>query len=118
MARPRANSVRVWTIHYPRYHHQQKKKSLYNPGLAAVVLLHFPIGGYYIYTIQSQDLASLWDRVIGSAYMFLFVFITLLKMTYTWLADDASPYAFAPEEMRRFDVPQKLAALGKATHNF
>jgi Protein of unknown function with HXXEE motif len=93
----------------------KKMRSFYNPGLAAVVVLHFPIGAYYIYLVQSRGLASIWDWLIGIAYLFIFIFVTLLKMTYTWLADENSPYVFAPEEMRRFDVPQKLTALRRAT---
>jgi hypothetical protein len=92
----------------------KKMRTLYNPGLAAVVFLHFPIGGYYIYIIQSRHLATVWDWVVGIIYMFLFMLIALIKMTYTWLADENSRYAFAPEEMQRFDVPKKLAALERA----
>ena len=39
-------------------------KSIYNPGLAAVVLVHIPIGIYYIYFIQTRGLAGVWMRVV------------------------------------------------------
>lgn len=89
----------------------KKLRTLYNPGLGAVVLLHIPIGSCYLYMIQSQSLASIWDWTIGVAYMSFFTFTALVKMTYVWLADKNSPYAFAPEEMQRFDVPQKITLL-------
>jgi hypothetical protein len=86
----------------------RKMRSIYNPGLAAVVLGHIPIGVFYIYYIQTHGLARVWDWVLGVAYMFAFVFITLLKMTYTWLADPESPFVFDEVEMRRFSVREKL----------
>ena len=85
-----------------------KLKSFYNPGLGAVTLLHIPLGIYYIYYIQSQELASVLDWVIGVVYMFLFAFIVVNKMTRIWLADKDSPYPFAEEEMKRFKVQKKL----------
>lgn len=92
----------------------KKMRSLYNPGLAAVVLLHIPIGAYYIYVIQSQHLVSTWDWAIGVVYLVLFQYVAFVKMTYSWLADKNSPYVFPPVEMRRFDVPHKLARLKQA----
>jgi len=88
-----------------------KLRSVYNPGLAAVVLGHIPVGACYLYHIHAQGLASVWDWVFGVAYMLAFQLVCLMKMTYTWLADRDSPYAFADEEMRRFDVRQKLERL-------
>ena len=85
-----------------------KLKTLYNPGLGAVVLLHLPLGIFFIYYIQSNALASGWDWIIGVVYMFLFGFIIVNKMTRTWLADKNSPYPFAEEEMKRFNVQEKV----------
>jgi hypothetical protein len=88
-----------------------KLRSLYNPGLAAVVLGHIPIGAYYLYYVHGHGLASVWDWAFGVAYMLAFQYIFLVKMTFVWLADQNSPYAFAEEEMRRFNVPEKLERL-------
>jgi hypothetical protein len=88
-----------------------KLRSLYNPGLAAVVLGHIPIGVYYLYYVHAQGLVSVWDWVFGIAYMFAFQYFFLVKMTYVWLADPNSAYAFADEEMCRFNVPEKLKRL-------
>jgi len=65
-------------------------------------------------TIQTRGLAGVWDWVFGLAYMFAFVLITLVKMTYTWLADRESPFLFDEVEMRRFSVREKLDRLRSA----
>ena len=88
-----------------------KLKSFYNPGLGAVTLLHIPIGIYYIYYIQSNSLSSIWDWIIGIIYMIAFAFIVVNKMTRTWLADKDSPYHFSEEEMKRFNVQEKVNKL-------
>jgi len=86
----------------------KKLGQFYNPGLGAVVLLHFPIGGLIIYHLISNHLATPVDWIGGIAYMFAFMFITLIKMTYTWLADKNSHYLFPEEEMTRFNVQAKI----------
>jgi hypothetical protein len=90
-----------------------KLRSLYNPGLAAVVLGHIPIGAYYLYYVHAQGLASVWDWVFGIAYMLAFQYVFLFKLTFVWLADLNSPYAFADEEMRRFNVSERLERLNR-----
>jgi hypothetical protein len=86
----------------------RKLGSFYNPGLAAVLLLHFPIGGFYIYYVHANDLVSRWDWAIAIAYMIAFMFFGVAKATYSWMADRNSPYPFAEEEMRRFDVIDRM----------
>jgi len=93
----------------------RKLRSIYNPGLAAVTLGHVPIGIYYIYYIQTHGLATVWDWAIAVVYMLVFTWVALVKMTYTWLADRESPYVFDEVEMRRFNVPEKLARLSRPT---
>lgn len=78
----------------------KKLGSFYNPGLAAVVLLHIPIGIAYLVHI-SQDVKAM-DWIAGVVYCVAFVYITLAKMTYMWLASINSPYPFAQDEMQRF----------------
>jgi hypothetical protein len=91
----------------------KKLGQFYNPGLAAVVLGHIPLGIYYIYYIHSNGLINGWDWVFGVVYMFLTAFIVVNKMTYSWLADKNSPYSFGEDEMRRFNVSEKLNRLKK-----
>jgi hypothetical protein len=64
-----------------------------------------------LFYVHTQGLVSVWDWVFGVAYMVAFQYVFLVKMTYTWLADRNSVYAFADEEMRRFNVPEKLKRL-------
>jgi len=93
-----------------------KLRSIYNPGLAAVMLGHIPIGIVYIYYIHANNLVTGRDWVLAILYMFAFQYVCLVKMTYTWLADKNSPYPFADDEMRRFNVPHRLEGLkGKAS---
>ena len=61
--------------------------------------------------LHAHGLASLWDWVFGVAYMLAFIYVGLIKMNFTWLTDPNSPYPFADEEMRRFNVPEKLKRL-------
>lgn len=85
-----------------------KLKTLYNPGLGAVVVLHMPIALYYIYYIQTMSIASMWDWVVAIIYMFLVAFIIVNKMTYSWLADKNSPHVFSEAEMKRWNVQKRL----------
>jgi hypothetical protein len=91
----------------------KKLGQFYNPGLGAVVLGHIPLAIYYIYYIHSNGIVTGWDWIVGIVYMILTAFIVVNKMTYSWLADENSPYPFAEEEMRRFNVPEKLQRLNK-----
>jgi Protein of unknown function with HXXEE motif len=86
-----------------------KMKTIYNPGLAAVVLGHIPIGVCYIYFIHTQHLAGVWDWVCGVAYLFAVQYFAFVKLTYTWLADRESPYPFSEVEMKRYGVLEKFA---------
>ena len=89
----------------------RKLRSIYNPGLAAVVFGHIPIGILYIYYICTHNMVGVEDWVFTVLYMFAFQYLGLLKMTFTWLADRSSPYPFAANEMRRFNVPHRLERL-------
>jgi hypothetical protein len=95
----------------------KKLKILYNPGLGAVVFGHIPIATYYIYYIQTQGLAGIWDWLGAVAYMLAFMYIAFVKMTYIWLADRDSPYQFSEEEMNRFSVRQKIDLLSVGNSN-
>jgi hypothetical protein len=88
-----------------------KLKSFYNPGLGAVLFIHMPVTIYYIYFVQSHGLASAWDWGVAVVYMIAFMAISLVKLTYTWMADKDSPYPFDEEEMRRFSVQRRIEKL-------
>ena len=90
----------------------KKLRALYNPGLAAVVLGHIPIGIWYLVEVYSKSMIDLWDWVFAVAYMALFMGVGMMRIGYGLLADENSPYPFAPEEIERFDRGNHLARIG------
>jgi hypothetical protein len=87
----------------------KKLGSFYNPGLAAVVLLHLPIGAWYIYAIHARGMVGRTDWLAAAFYLAAFMGIVMRKLGYGLLADEHSPYPFDAVEMRRFDVAGKIA---------
>lgn len=75
-----------------------KMKSPYNPGMASCLLLQGPIGVYYIWFVNTQNLATTADYVIG-------FFGTLLALVVLWLGpigllrSRKSPYPFTEAQM-------------------
>ena len=88
-------------------------RSWYNPGLGAVVLLHYPIGIYYCWYVAHNGLATTSDWIWGAVYMFLVAGAGVGVMTYKVLANRDSKWVFADEEMERFRVKEKLAKIAK-----
>lgn len=80
-------------------------KSLYNPGLAAVVLLHVPISVYYLWYISANHLASTADVVIGILVTILAALI-IVVLPMRVLASKTSPYPFSEAEMGGFAKPK------------
>lgn len=68
-------------------------KSFYNPGLAAVILLHFPIGIYYIRYVLAHGLASTRDFIWGSVATVVGAFVMII-LPMLLMASRTSPYAF------------------------
>ena len=89
-----------------------KLKSFYNPGLAAVVLGHIPIGIWYLVEVYAKGMISLWDWVFAVALMALLMGGGMKGIGYGTLADEDSPYPFALEEIERFDRLGHLARIG------
>jgi hypothetical protein len=89
----------------------RKLKSLYNPGLAAVVLGHVPLGVWYVREVHTRNMISIWDWAFAILYMALFIVVGMLKVGYGILADEDSSYPFAPEEMERFERRRRLARI-------
>ena len=86
-------------------------RSWYNPGLGAVVLLHYPIGIYYCWYVVHNGLATTSDWIWGAVYMFLVAGAGVGVMTYKVLANRDSKWVFADEEMERFRVKEKLTKI-------
>jgi hypothetical protein len=91
----------------------RKLRSLYNPGLAAVVLAHVPLCVWYLVSIYSEGTVPLWNWALAVAYLAGFIGIVMKLIGYGFLASNNSPYPFAPEEMDRFDRRGHLARLGE-----
>ena len=85
-----------------------KLKYFYNPGLAATVFGHIPIGIFYIYYIVANNLVDIWGWLLAVVYMFAFMFLNFYLIEQKLLSDKNSPYPFDPDEMKRFDVEKKL----------
>jgi Protein of unknown function with HXXEE motif len=83
-------------------------KSGYNPGLLTTVVA-VALGIYYVWHVESSDLASGWDWLGAVLLLPVFVVVVMLKLTFTWLADENSPYRFTEAEMQKWDVDRKLA---------
>ncbi|WP_222430371.1 HXXEE domain-containing protein [Streptococcus sp. sy004] len=86
-------------------------KTYYNPGLAACLLLHLPIGIYYIYYVTSNHLATGWDWFFGFTYTISAFLILLNWMTYKVLPNTATKYPFEAKEMQRFNMDQRVKKL-------
>jgi hypothetical protein len=89
----------------------RKLKTIYNPGLAAVVLGHIPLGVWYLREVQTSGR----DWAFAILYMAAFMAVGMMKVGYGLLADENSAYPFAPEEMERFGRRRRLAQIRGAS---
>lgn len=85
-----------------------KMKSLYNPGLGAVVFLHIPVGIYYLWYISSNNIVMRSDWIIGIIYTVVATVFILGFLTYVVFANRNTKYVFDDIEMKRFSVKEKL----------
>jgi hypothetical protein len=76
-------------------------KSLYNPGLAVVVFLHWPIGIYYIWYVTTNHLATTGDFVIGFIAT-LIAAALIVALPLRLMASKDSKYPFAQAELGGF----------------
>jgi hypothetical protein len=91
-----------------------KLRSLYNPGLATVVLGFLPLGAWYLFEVYSHQSVPPWNWGIAVVCMAFFSGVVMVRIGFGFLADKNSPYPFAPEEIERFDRSGHLARLGIA----
>jgi hypothetical protein len=70
-----------------------KLKSLYNPGLATVLFLHFPIGLYYMWYVITHGLATPADFLVGIALAIVAGGLTIV-LPMRLMGDRNSPYPF------------------------
>jgi hypothetical protein len=86
----------------------RKMGSIYNPGLFAVVFLHWPIGIYYILYTYAQGLVQLWMWPVAILLVAIVAFFGVNMSVTRWFKDPDSPYPFSEKEMSRFHVREKL----------
>ena len=90
----------------------KKLGQFYNPGLGAVLLGHVPIGIAYIYfAYQSMSISAI-DWGLSVVYTILMVVIVGF-VGHKLLANPNSPYPISEEEMKRFNVEEKLVKMAK-----
>ncbi len=87
-----------------------KMKTFYNPGMGAVVFLHWPIGIYYIWYIYANGLVQALDWIVAIACVVAAV-IFIVVLPVRLLQDKNSEYPFSKEEMERFHMKEKLVKL-------
>ncbi len=87
----------------------RKMHSLYNPGLFAVIFLHWPIGLYYIWYVVVNGLVQWWMWPVALVILAAAAFYGVNMPVTHWFKDPASPYPFSEKEMARFHVREKLA---------
>ena len=86
-----------------------KMKSIYNPGLGAVVFLYIPVGVCYFRYITVHQLASGAAWAIGISYTIIATGFILGYLTYIGFFDRNSKWCFDEAELKRFHVEEKIA---------
>ncbi|MCC8142846.1 MAG: hypothetical protein LIO97_02255, partial [Tannerellaceae bacterium] len=83
------------------YWNNKKLKTWYNPGLASVVFLHWPIGIYYIWYVSTNHLATVTDYIIGFIGSWLTMLVLWLGPV-SLLRNRKSKYPFTNSQMYRY----------------
>ena len=86
-----------------------RMKSIYNPGLGAVVFLHIPVGVCYFRYITVHQLAGGATWAIAIVYTIIATGFILGYLTYIGLSDRNSKWCFDEAELERFHVEEKIA---------
>ena len=82
-------------------------KTYYNAGLATVLLGHVPVAYFYIQYIVSNNLATVWDWVIGFGLMVVWYVIGIRVIINKSFENMNSPYPFDKTEMDKFQKAYK-----------
>ena len=90
----------------------RKLKAWYNPGLAAVMLGHVPLGIWYIVEVTNQGLVHWWDWILAALCLGFFTGFIMNVIGFHLLASKNSPYPFAPEELSRNNRKERLRRIG------
>jgi hypothetical protein len=76
----------------------RKAKTMYNPGLFAVLFLHIPVGYWYIDYILSHGLVTASDWILGIAYFIAATYILIIKGN-MWMKSDKSKFNFTKKQL-------------------
>ncbi|WP_068501287.1 HXXEE domain-containing protein [Paenibacillus kribbensis] len=79
-----------------------KAKTLYNPGLFTALLIHVPVGIWYIHDVVKRDMSTGMDWVLGTIYFILAVYVFIIKGN-IWLKKKDSPYSFSKQQLGAYD---------------
>lgn len=83
----------------------------YNPGLATALLLHLPIGVYYISYVHEHNLVTGYDWLYSVSAL-IGATILIIPLPIISLRNRHSPYPMSTKEMSRFNMLQKFKAKG------
>lgn len=75
-----------------------KAKTLYNPGLFSILVLHIPVGSWYVFHIVSNGLVHTTDWILGTIYFAAAVYVLIVKGN-MWLKNPNSPYCFTVKQL-------------------
>ncbi len=89
-------------------------KSVYNPGLGAVVFLHLPVSIYFFWYTLSNNIIQGNDWLYAVLYTILCAALAIGWMTYVFFATKKTKWIFADEELKRFNVEEKIKVKGIA----
>ncbi|MEK4348624.1 HXXEE domain-containing protein [Paenibacillus sp. FSL P4-0184] len=78
-----------------------RAKSMYNPGLVSAIIIHLPIGIWYINYIYEHHLITLSDWIWSAIYFAIAVYILIVKGN-TWMKNKNSIYKFSQKQLRSF----------------
>jgi Protein of unknown function with HXXEE motif len=91
-----------------------KLRTIYTPGVATTVLGHIPIGVIYINHILANNIVNMWDWLFAVAYAAVFMFLNFYIIEQKLLGGKNPPYPFDQDEMKRFNVEEKLKRARKS----
>lgn len=80
-------------------------KRYYNAGLISTLFGHFPIAIVYIHYIVMNNMATIWDWIIGIAIMFIWYIVGVRIIIVKSCESINSRYPFDEVELNRFKKP-------------
>ncbi|MEK4850415.1 HXXEE domain-containing protein [Paenibacillus sp. FSL H7-0756] len=76
-----------------------RAKSMYNPGLVSAIVVHLPVGIWYINYVYEHHLITRSDWIWGVIYFCIAVYLFIVKGN-TWLKNKNSIHKFSQKQLR------------------